>query len=84
MKPKSAQYSLPFLDTTSLHNGGFNPFSGFGKPAASDDNKSDLIQPTADDEPVEFPAHDFRLAGDRTLAHGWKARAADNLAAVRL
>ena len=84
MKPKSAQYSLPFLDTTSLHNGGFNPFSGFGKPAASDDNKSDLIQPTADDEPVEFPAHDFRLAGDRTLAHGWKARAADNIAAVRL
>src|SRR5208337_2576214 len=30
------------------------------------------------------PAHDCRLAGDRRLAQGWKARARDNLAAIRL
>ena len=30
------------------------------------------------------PAHDYRLAGDRRLAQGWKARAKDNLAAIRL
>ena len=30
------------------------------------------------------PAHDYRLAGDRRLAQGWKARARDNLAAIRL
>lgn len=30
------------------------------------------------------PAHTFRLLGDRALAQGWKARAADNLHAIRL
>jgi len=30
------------------------------------------------------PASDFRLAGDRQLATGWKARATDNIAAIRL
>ena len=30
------------------------------------------------------PAKDYRLAGDRRLAQGWKARAQDNLAAIRL
>jgi hypothetical protein len=31
-----------------------------------------------------IPAQDYRLAGDRKLAESWKARAADNLAAIRL
>jgi len=30
------------------------------------------------------PAHTFRLEGERTLGRGWKARAADNIAAIRL
>ena len=35
-------------------------------------------------EPACIPARNFRLAGDRGLARGWKARAADNIAAIRL
>ena len=31
-----------------------------------------------------LPAQDYRLAGDRRLAEGWKGRAEDNLAAIRL
>ena len=30
------------------------------------------------------PAHTFRLNGNRPLAGGWKARAADTIAAIRL
>src|SRR5271154_2446815 len=31
-----------------------------------------------------LPAQDYRLAGERCLADSWKARAEDNLAAIRL
>src|SRR3984885_11013456 len=31
-----------------------------------------------------LPAQDYQLAGERCLAEGWKARAEDNLAAIRL
>src|SRR5580693_9915395 len=33
---------------------------------------------------LAITAHDYRLAGDRRLAGGWKARAEGNLAAIRL
>ena len=39
---------------------------------------------TPDPTKPTVPAHDYRLAGDRRLAQGWKARARDNLAAIRL
>ena len=35
-------------------------------------------------EPARVPARNWRLVGDRALASGWKARAADNLAAIQL
>jgi N12 class adenine-specific DNA methylase/adenine-specific DNA methylase len=34
--------------------------------------------------PDALPAVDFRLTNERTLGQGWKTRAADNLAAIRL
>ena len=39
---------------------------------------------TPDPTKSTVPAHHYRLAGDRRLAQGWKARARDNLAAIRL
>ena len=33
---------------------------------------------------IRVPARAYRLDGERALAHGWKARATDNLAAIRL
>jgi hypothetical protein len=39
---------------------------------------------TPDPQKPTVPANDYRLAGDRRLAQGWKARARDNLAAIRL
>ena len=41
---------------------------------------SALVSPS----PPAIPARNFHLAGDRRLARGWKARAADNLASMRL
>jgi N12 class adenine-specific DNA methylase/adenine-specific DNA methylase len=39
---------------------------------------------TAAAQPERAPARNYRLTGERALAQGWKARAADNLAAIRL
>ena len=78
----------PLLDTTSISGGGFDLYSGFGAPAptpaVSGDEEIDRDKSAASDEATRSPAQDFRLAGDRKLAAGWKARAADNLAAIRL
>ena len=88
MKSKPAQYTLPFLDTTSLGAGGFDLYSSFGAPlrAPSDSNDVTSAPETSatNEEASRIPAPDFRLDGDRKLAAGWKARAADNLAAIRL
>jgi len=88
MKSKPAQYTLPFLDTTSLGAGGFDLYSSFGAPPRTPSNSGEEASApensSANDEPTRTPALDFRLAGDRKLASGWKARAADNLAAIGL
>jgi hypothetical protein len=76
------QLTLSLFDTTSLSSG-MTLDGGYRAPATTD----------RDDEgedagliPVipAIPARNFVLRGDRTRAHGWKARAADNLKAIRL
>ena len=91
------QFSLPFLDTTSL-GGGFGLYDGSstpkraGKSAPTHEGaglfETPVSEPTAS-LPTQNPtpaiaAQDYRLAGDRRLAEGWKARAEDNLAAIQL
>ena len=91
------QFSLPFLDTTSL-SGGFGLYGGSSapkrspKPAAIREDAelfdTPVLEPAASDEtPIPTPAvaaQDYRLAGDRRLGQTWKERAEDNLAAIRL
>ena len=83
------QFSLPFLDTTSF-GGGFGLYGGFSAPKTTASARVDrnpeaaeIVKPTGSADPAD-PAIDYRLHGDRRLAQGWKARAADNLAAIRL
>ena len=69
------QFALRFLDTTSLA-GGLGLYSGSSAPKASPPAAIDL-EPEADEAPAAAdPALDYRFAGDRKLAQGWKARAA--------
>ena len=91
------QFSLPFLDTTSL-SGGFGLYGGSSAPKRSlkpapirEDAElfeTRISEPAASDEtpiPTQaVAAQDYRLAGDRRLGETWKARAEDNLAAIRL
>ena len=80
------QLTLSFLDTTSLSAGGLTLDAGYNRPrtqpslAEPPDNEPALVSPS----PPAIPARNFHLAGDRRLARGWKARAADNVASMRL
>jgi len=86
---KHDQFTLPFLDTTSL-SGGMGLYGGFPAPTFPSLPPMNLEPEEAEvvdaPEPATLvvPAKDYRLAGDRRLSHGWKARAQDNLAAIRL
>ena len=91
------QFSLPFLDTTSL-GAGFGLYNGSSAPKraaspAPTHEDARLFETPVSDPTASLPtqnrtlaiaAHDYRLAGDRRLAEGWKARADDNLAAIQL
>ena len=91
------QFSLPFLDTTSL-GGGFGLYDGSSTPkraakSAPTREGAELFEAPVSEPSSSLPtqnptpaiaAHDYRLAGDRRLAEGWKARAEDNLAAIQL
>ncbi|HEV2673329.1 MAG TPA: N-6 DNA methylase [Aliidongia sp.] len=80
MARDTAQLTLSLFDSTSLA-GGMTLTGEAYRPLAA---------PEPDDEPTEalgdpVPAgKNFHLLGDRGLARGWKARAADNLAAITL
>ena len=86
---KHDQFTLPFLDTTSL-GGGLGLYRGFptakspALPEMTFEPEAAEVVDTPDPTKPTVPAHDYRLAGDRRLAQGWKARARDNLAAIRL
>ena len=86
MSRETNQLTLSFLDTTSLSAGGLTLDAGCSgprtpsSPQESIDDESTLVSPST----PAIPARNFHLAGDRRLARGWKARAADNLASMRL
>ncbi len=84
------QLTLSLFDSTSLGwgfslDGSANPSvaSIIGEPAGAGANAGEPAAPPAP-AALRVPAHTFRLLGDRALAQGWKARAADNLHAIRL
>ena len=86
MAHNTNQLTLSFLDTTSLSAGGLTLDAGYSRPrtplspAEPPDDEPALVSPS----PPTIPARNFHLTGDRRLARGWKARAADNLASMRL
>ncbi len=74
-----SQLTLSLFDTTAL--------SGLALGASAGPRfREDPVEPASTPEPEleRVPARTFRLSGERALAQGWKARAADNLAAIRL
>ncbi len=84
--PKPApQLTLSLFDSTAL-SGGLTLDGSIGglryrEPDTDDTDPAAIPQAP---EPARIPAHNWRLSGDRALAQGWKARAIDNLAAIRL
>jgi hypothetical protein len=86
---KHDQFTLPFLDTTIVAEG-FGLYGGFPTAKSSahaqinvEPEEAELLDAPIPTQP-SLPAKDYRLAGDRKLAATWKARAEDNLAAIRL
>jgi hypothetical protein len=86
---KHDQFTLPFLDTTIVTEG-FALYGGFPTAKSSaharmnvEPELAELLEAPVPTKPA-LPAQDYRLAGERCLAEGWKARAEDNLAAIRL
>ena len=76
------QLTLSLFDSTAL-SGGLTLDGGGGTGLRFREPEfEDEVAPVP--EPERVPARNWRLAGDRGLARGWKARAADNLAAIRL
>ena len=72
-----SQLTLSLFDTTAL--------GGLTLGASSAPRlREDVVEAAPSPTPERVPAHTFRLTGERALARGWKARAADNLAAIRL
>jgi adenine-specific DNA methylase len=80
MKTTPDQLSLSLFDTTALTSSmGLYAGLSFGELA------DDLIETEEDTSaPVVIQARNFRLTSARRLAPEWKARAADNIAAIRL
>jgi hypothetical protein len=86
---KHDQFTLPFLDTTIVAES-FGLYGGF--PTAKFSAHAQINVEPEEAEPLDapipikpsLPEQDYRLAGDRRLAEGWKARAEDNIAAIRL
>jgi len=77
------QLTLSLFDSTAL-SGGLTldgPIGGlrYRKPEGDGTEDAPHVPETA-----RIPARNWRLTGDRALAHGWKARAVDNVAAIRL
>ena len=80
--PNTSQLNLSLFDTTSL---------GWGFSLDAPASTGPRLQEAEPDEAASpppavprIPAHTFRLNGNRPLAQGWKARAADTIAAIQL
>jgi len=85
--PKSAsgtpQLTLSLFDSTAL-SGGLTLDGGAGGTGLRYREPEFEDEAVSVPEPERVPARNWRLEGDRGLARGWKARAADNLLAIRL
>jgi hypothetical protein len=73
---KHDQFTLPFLDTTSLGGGldlhGGIPTARFpALPEMTFQPEAVEVVDTPDPTKSTVPAHDYNLAGDRRLAQGW-------------
>jgi len=82
--PTLSQLTLSLFDSTALSGGSLTldaPMGGLLYREPEDDGDD---TPPATPAAVRVPARNWRLTGDRALAHGWKARAADNVQAIRL
>ena len=90
-------FTLSPIGTTSLSSGLGLGVAAFGDDLAANDIDDDppptapapsLPAPTevprARQAASSEPGVNFRLSGSRDLAKGWKSRAKDNLAAIRL
>lgn len=81
------QFNLDLFSNTALSPTDLAPVGLLRVPmkeppvTQDEDGPDDLTDAPAPSAP---PALGFRLAGDRGLAHGWKHRALDNLAAITL
>jgi len=84
--PHTSQLTLSLFDSTALSGGlTLDGCMGGGgllhrEPEGDDGDDTPPAAPAA----ARVPARNWRLSGDRALAHGWKARAADNVQAIRL
>ena len=79
------QLNFSLFDTTSLYTGlTLVPTQGGLRYREPDDEDQEEAAPAPREERV--PARGWRLTGtqDRALAQGWKTRATDNIAAIRL
>lgn len=79
----SSPGQLSLFDTTALTTFTLNSASTLGGLLPSLDETEPNAPPAAPAVP-RVVARDFTLTGDRGLAQGWRARAADNLTAIRL
>jgi len=85
VSPHTPQLTLSLFDSTAL-SGGFTLdgcMGGGGLLYREPEDDGDDMPPAAP-AAARVPPRSWRLTGDRALAHGWKARAADNVAAIRL
>ncbi|HXW72594.1 MAG TPA: hypothetical protein VEK34_14400 [Methylocella sp.] len=80
------QLTLSFFETPSPYAGNLTLDAGYGNPQGlpSIQNPTEDEPDRADRAAPVIEAQNFRLTGDRQLARGWKARAADNFTALRL
>ena len=71
------QLTLSLFDTTALSGFTLNAPSN---PRLDAQQRPEPVQSTQD----RVPPHTYRLEGERALAKSWRARAADNLEAIRI
>ena len=81
--PDTAPFTMTLFDATALTSTLYTPAAEpvTISPACDQDDDDDPKVPTA---PTAVHGTNYYLTTDRSLARGWKARARDNLAAIRL
>ena len=81
--PDTAPFTMTLFDATALTSTLYTPAAKpvTISPACDQDDDDDPRAPTA---PPAVHSTNYYLTTDRSLARGWKARACDNLAAIRL